>query len=164
MPHGVYPAAGDDRWLAVVAADDDAWRRLAATGGLGRRPRARHARRAARRATTSTPGSPSGRRRGTAEEAAELLQAAGVSAMPVMGPIDHHADAHLAARGFIVTLEHPEVGPERHVGNPLRLSRLPQRIAASSPCLGADTATVLREHLGLTDDELAALDAAGVLR
>ena len=84
--------------------------------------------------------------------------------MPVMGPIDHHADDHLAARGFIVTLEHPEVGQERHAGNPLRLSRLPQRVAASSPCLGADTAAVLREHLGLTDDELAALDAAGVLR
>ena len=114
--------------------------------------------------TTSTPALAAWTAARPAEEAAELLQQAGVSAMPVMGPVDHHADPHLAERGFIVTLEHPEVGPERHVGNPVRLSRLPQRTAASSPCLGADTAAVLRDHLGLTDDEIARLDAAGILR
>ena len=65
----------------------------------------------------------------TKEDAAELLQAHGVSAMPVMGPYDHHADPHLLERGAIVTLHHPEVGDERHIGNPLRFSRLPQRVA-----------------------------------
>ena len=29
-PHGVYPAAGDDRWVAIVCRDDDDWRRLCA--------------------------------------------------------------------------------------------------------------------------------------
>ncbi len=164
VPHGVYPAAGDDRWLAVVARDDDTWRRLAAAVGWPADPAldTLDARLAARDGIDARLAEWSAAR--PAEEAAALLQEAGVSAMPVMGPIDHHADDHLASRGFIVTLEHPEVGQERHAGNPLRLSRLPQRVAASSPCLGADTAAVLREHLGLTDDELAALDAAGVLR
>ena len=27
-PHGVYPAAGDDEWIAVAARDDGDWRRL----------------------------------------------------------------------------------------------------------------------------------------
>ena len=34
-PHGVYPAAGDDRWIAIACTDDGAWRRLAAHLGLG---------------------------------------------------------------------------------------------------------------------------------
>ena len=81
-----------------------------------------------------------------------------------MGPVDHHADPHLAERGFIVTLEHPEVGPERHAGNPVRLSRLAQRTAASAPCLGADTADVLTGVLGLSPAEVRELADAGVLR
>ena len=97
-------------------------------------------------------------------DAAELLQANRVSAMPVMGPVDHHADPHLRERGAIVQLVHPEVGDERHVGNPLRLSRLPQRTAASAPCLGADTEAVLTTVLGLTADDVAALVAEGVCR
>ena len=108
--------------------------------------------------------SPRGRANGRKEAAAELLQAHGVSAMPVMGPLDHHADPHLLERGAIVHLVHPEVGDERHVGNPLRLSRLPQRPAASAPCLGADTEAVLTTVLGLTADEVADLVARGVCR
>ena len=98
------------------------------------------------------------------DDAAATLQAAGVSAMPVMGPVHHHADPHLAARGFIVRLEHPEAGPERHVGNPTRFSRLPQRIAQSAPCLGADTEEVLGEVLGLGPADVAALVESGVCR
>ncbi len=29
-PHGVYPSAGDDNWVAIVCRDDDDWRRLCA--------------------------------------------------------------------------------------------------------------------------------------
>lgn len=37
-PHGVYPAAGDDRWVAVVCESDEQWQALA--GAMGRaRPR-----------------------------------------------------------------------------------------------------------------------------
>ena len=138
-PHGVYPSAGDDRWLAIAVIDDD---------GLGRparRPRlaapdpalATAAGRVAARARARRPVAEWTQHR-TAEAAAELLQAHGVSAMPVMGPRDHHADPHLAARGAIVRLHHPEVGPERHVANPTRWSRLADpggraRAAASAP-------------------------------
>jgi crotonobetainyl-CoA:carnitine CoA-transferase CaiB-like acyl-CoA transferase len=84
--------------------------------------------------------------------------------MPVMGPLDHRADAHLAARGFIVELEHHEVGVEHHVGNPTRFSRLALRTALSAPCLGADTAEVLTTVLGLTAAGVDDLVARGVCR
>jgi crotonobetainyl-CoA:carnitine CoA-transferase CaiB-like acyl-CoA transferase len=164
VPHGVYPAAGEDRWLALSVLDDAAWQRLSDALGWPLEP-----------STTSLDGRvavqdtidkritewTSAR---TAEEAAELLQSNGVSAMPVMGPLDHLADPHLAERGFIVTLDHPEVGPERHAGNPVRLSRLAQRTARSAPCLGVDTEDVLGSLLGTSAGEVAELRRRGVCR
>jgi benzylsuccinate CoA-transferase BbsF subunit len=163
-PHGVYPAAGDDRWVAIAVMDDDAWARFCKVTGwepgdalatAGARVASRADVDARVASWTSTLD---------AVEAAERLQAAGVSAMPVMGPLDHHADPHLAARGAIVTLHNPEIGDERHIGNPIRLSRLPQRRAERAPRLGEHTEEVLTSVLGLTPDEVAALVEDGVCR
>ena len=84
--------------------------------------------------------------------------------MPVMGPLDHIADPHLLARDAIVTVHHPDVGAERHIGNPLRLSKLPQRVGAAAPRMGADTEAVLVSELGLTAEVVAELVEAGVCR
>ncbi len=163
-PHGVYPSAGDDRWVAIAVCDDDAFDRLCRAVGWRTDPALATAegRVAARDELDGRLSEWTAIR--TGEDAAEVLQAAGVSAMPVMGPNDHHADAHLAAREFIVTLEHPAVGRERHVGNPVRMSRLEQRTADSAPCLGADTAEVLGRVLGLQAGDLERLTEAGALR
>ena len=60
-PHGVYPCAGDDRWIAIAARDDRDWRALCEALGapaLAADPRYRQRRRAPRaRATRSTPSS-----------------------------------------------------------------------------------------------------------
>ena len=147
VPHGVYPAAGDDRWLAVSVLDDEAWRRMceatgwpleASTATLRRPPGQPRSHRQAGRRVDVGPDAPRTR--------PPRLQAHGVSAMPVMGPQDHLSDPHLLERGFIVTLQHPEVGSERHCGNPIHLSRLAQRTARSAPCLGVDTEEVLGDR------------------
>ena len=49
----------------------------------------------------------------------------------------------------------PEGGDERHIGNPIRMSRLPQRRAEAAPLMGEHTEAVLGEVLGLTADEVA---------
>lgn len=163
-PHGVYPSAGEDRWVAIAVSDDDAFERLCRTIGWTPDPALAtlEGRLAVRDELDERLAGWTARR--SRDEAAKVLQAAGVSAMPVMGPEDHHADAHLASREFIVTLEHPEVGRERHVGNPVRMSRLAQRTAGSAPCLGADTEEVLGRLLGLEAGDLDRLTGAGVLR
>ncbi|MGH7895283.1 MAG: CoA transferase, partial [Candidatus Binatia bacterium] len=163
-PHGVYPARGDDRWIAIAVADDGAWvclchllawkpeERLATLPG---RLVARHEIDARVVAWTSTH---------TAEEATARLQAAGVSAFPVQGPDDHRVDPHLAARGALVTLEDPDVGEVRHVGSPFRLSATPISPPRPAPRLGADTEDVLVRMLGLTPDEVRRLKGEGVCR
>src|SRR5438552_1777357 len=159
----VYPSAGDDRWVAIAVVGDDAWERFAGVLGWPLDPAlasldGRLAARAAldRRVAEWT-------RARSAEEAAATLQAAGVSAMAVQNGDDHRADPHLAARGAIVTVEHPEIGPERHSGNPIRLSRTPLVPPAAAPRLGADTEDVLIRVLGLSRAEVARFAEDGVL-
>ncbi len=61
-PHGVYPSAGEDQWVAIAVMDDDAWRALvhARSGGTPIRRSTTHPI-ASRHARRSMPGSPSGR-------------------------------------------------------------------------------------------------------
>lgn len=161
VPHGVYRCAGDDAWIAIAVFDDASWQALErivcwpsddALSTLSGRLAARDE--IDERLTAWTSERP-------AADTASLLQAAGVSAMPVMGPVDHLGDPHLTERGAFVILQHPEVGQEHHVANPIRMT-LAQRTAMSAPCLGADTQAVLRRWLGLDDDEIESLVATGV--
>jgi crotonobetainyl-CoA:carnitine CoA-transferase CaiB-like acyl-CoA transferase len=161
-PHGVFPVAGEDQWIAIVAADDRQWDALRRLAGWPDEPdlatregRLARAEEVAARVAAWTAGQ-------DGAELAARLQESGVSACPVMGPLDHLDDEHLAKRSFIVTLQHPEVGEERHEGNPVRMSRTAQRTAGAAPCLGADTEVVLGEVLGLEPTEVARLVAAEV--
>ena len=162
-PHGVFPAAGEDRWIAVAVTGDPEWAALRRVAGWSVEARletsagrAAAAGELAARVAEWTAGQ-------DAVELATRLQAAGVSAVPVMGPLEHLADPHLAERGFIVELQHPEVGPERHEGDPVRMYLTTQRVPGSAPCLGAHTTEVLSGILGMQAAEIERLAAEKVL-
>ena len=165
-PHGVFAAAGDYSWVAIATRDDVEFAALAAV--LGRPELAtdeRFATRAARQANedelekivgdwTST------RRR---DDAVAALVAAGVTAAPVRTMDEVAASAHLRARDFFVTLEHPEAGTRAVAGPPWHPSRHPMRPVRPAPTHGQHTVEVLRDVLGMDDDELADLTARGIV-
>ena len=157
-PHGIYPAAGNDRWIAISVQDESSRRALAEivgselefenTSGQSAETDARIA------AWTRTQD---------AKTAAERLQAAGIAAAVVATGRDLvEEDEQLAARGFYPVLEHPIAGPVRHEGIVARLTSTPGALTSPAPLLGQHTADVLGELLGLSDEVLAALAAAGV--
>jgi crotonobetainyl-CoA:carnitine CoA-transferase CaiB-like acyl-CoA transferase len=165
-PHDVYRADGEDRWIAIAVEDDAAWGRLAECIGrpeLARDPR--FATLAARKehedaldeivAAWTATRSP--------EAATEILQGAGVPAYMSARNRDLAESPHLQARGYFVELEHPEVGRRIHAGVPWRMSTNESGVQAPAPCLGADTAQVLRDVCGYDDAAIAALRDAGVL-
>jgi formyl-CoA transferase/CoA:oxalate CoA-transferase len=67
------------------------------------------------------------------------------------------------ARNTFVELDHPTSGKVRVVGSPVRLSKTPAKISKPAPTHGQHTREVLREVLGLSAEEISALDAQGVL-
>lgn len=69
----------------------------------------------------------------------------------------------VSARGVLVECTHPVAGTVKMVGPPVRLSETPGQVRASAPLLGEHTSEVLRERLGLADDEIRRLREAGVI-
>ena len=161
-PHDVYRAGGDDDWVAMACHDDESWQRCCAVMGVENRWPANADRLAGVEAVDAAVAA--WMAQGLADDRAERLQAVGVSAMAVMGPYDHLGDEHLAVRGALDVLEHPVVGKEIHVANPICFSRTAKRTAGPSPLLGVDTVEVLGEVLGIPPEEVEALAEAGVCR
>jgi 2-methylfumaryl-CoA isomerase len=61
-------------------------------------------------------------------------------------------------------MERPDGGePVLTPGNPVKLSDVPERPDQRVPWLGEHTDDTLRAELGLTDDDLARLRAAGTI-
>jgi CoA:oxalate CoA-transferase len=70
-------------------------------------------------------------------------------------------DAHMHQRGMLVDVEHPELGPITVPTSPLRLHGLGLAPAVASPRVGQHNAEIYGGWLGLSDGEVAALQAEG---
>jgi len=98
------------------------------------------------------------------EETVASLSAAGVPAEAVVLPGDIEANPQHVARGFFEELQHPVAGLQRYPGLPFRLAGGPDHwYHDPPPLLGQHNATVLRDQLGLSDDERAGLDARAIV-
>ena len=164
-PHGIYPAAGEDRWIGIVARHDRDWLALARVlgGGLDTDPRftTRALRKEHEDALDAIISAWTSNR--SEWHATEALQAAGVPASPVMDMRDVAEDPHLADRNFWVELPHPEIGVQRHAGIPWKFSGTPLHVRSTAPCLGEANEYVVRDILGRTEDEYERLVADEVL-
>jgi crotonobetainyl-CoA:carnitine CoA-transferase CaiB-like acyl-CoA transferase len=95
----------------------------------------------------------------------DALERVGVPAGPVNTIDQVFADPQVLARGMKVTMPyaHAESGAVDLVGSPLKLGATPVGYRHAPPRLGEHSAEVLRERLGLDDDTIARLAAAGVI-
>ena len=164
-PHGIYACSGAERYVAIAVETAEQWQALLATAPLrrfvGAAYRAFAQRRGARDAIDAALREWC--REQDAFVLAERLRRAGVPAYAVLYPMDLYGDAQLAHREFFVTLEHGEMGPTPYDGFATKFSATPGRLRNAGPCLGQDTDAVLREFLGLSDEAIVELAAAGVL-
>ncbi len=164
-PHGCYPCAGDDQWLTVACENDGQFAALCSV--IGRQElasddrfadvasRFRHQDGLDDEITRWT-------RERHKETAAEALQSAGVPASPVLSVPEVFADEHLRASGFYETVSHSAAGEWEVEGPHWRMSESPGHIRLPAPAFGEHNRYVLGELLGLSDEDIAALEREGV--
>jgi len=84
--------------------------------------------------------------------------------MPVNDVADLLVDEQLQSRGFFRELEHPSLGRSFTVpGSAYHFSATPTELPRCAPGVGEHNREVLREWLGMGEDEVAALEREGVL-
>jgi crotonobetainyl-CoA:carnitine CoA-transferase CaiB-like acyl-CoA transferase len=164
-PSGVYPCLGTDRWVAIAAPTEDAWRALCVASGRGwaedRRFATETARRENREALDEAIGAwTAGFEPGALED---LLQAVGVPVHRASTSADVLADPQLKEREHVVELEHPRLGPVPIETSRMRFGRTPAVVTWLAPGIGEHNDHVLREILGMSDEEITELVTDGVL-
>ncbi len=166
-PHGIYPCAGEDRWIAIAVEDETSWRALCAELGLpalaaDERFTTNEGRVAHQDALDAAIASCTPERE--AHELMEALQSRGVAAGVVQTMEDRmERDPQLADRGFYPVAPHPELDDHRFEGVPLRFSKARWRLDRGAPLLGEHTREIATGLLGYSESEYETLVAEGAV-
>jgi crotonobetainyl-CoA:carnitine CoA-transferase CaiB-like acyl-CoA transferase len=168
VPHGCFPTLGNDQWVTLAVRCDDEWRALC---GAMRRPdlAADHELATADGRRAHEDRIDAAIRRWLADVRPDIamvtLQNAGVPAGIAKLPQDLAADPHLWSVGHWQPSDRPLMGPHLLPSVAYREgdTRLPYPIVRLAPTLGQHNHEVLHDLLGLTDDEIAALERDEVI-
>ncbi|MFC2067247.1 CaiB/BaiF CoA transferase family protein [Chloroflexota bacterium] len=164
-PHGCYRCQGDDRWCTIAVFTDDEWNAFCKViGNLDWCHRPEFATLASRKQNEAELNElvEQWTVKHTAEEVVTLMQEAEVAAGPVETSEDLLKDPQLKFRERFWQMNHPEIGPFQHLGQPYILSQTPAKARMPAPCLGEHTEYVCREILGISDSEFLELFTEGV--
>lgn len=99
----------------------------------------------------------------TLEELEAILDKASVPAARIYTMEDVFNDPHYAARDMIVDVPDDDLGTVKLANVVPRLSETPGKIRKAGGQPGVDTVAVLREYANLTSEEIAALEADGIV-
>jgi crotonobetainyl-CoA:carnitine CoA-transferase CaiB-like acyl-CoA transferase len=172
-PHGIYRCKserddiGDDEWVAIACETNAQWQALCLATGhpewqddprfLSPASRIHHAEALDALVEGWT-------REHTKDEAMSTLQDAGIAAGRVQRSRDlYDADPQLAHRGLYPQVEHAVLGTHRIDGMPVVMSRTQPEYRTGAPLIGQHNAHVFGDILGMSQDEVARLEAEEIL-
>ncbi len=165
-PHGIYPCAGDDEWVAIACRSEDDWQTLAAIIAEPWCGDDRFATLADRIAHEDALDAEIGdwTARWQKFELQEQLEEARVPCAAVQRP-QERIDQDSATQNFGLwpTVTHAKMGEVRVDGQPVHFSKTDWQMERGGPCLGEHTEDVLTRLLGMTPEDVARLHEEGVL-
>jgi len=165
-PRGTYRCQSEDRWCAISVFTDEEWESFCKVMGnpawtkdpkfstlLGRKENEDELDRLVEEWTINY----------TAEDVMTMMQEAGVAAGVVeTGEDQLEHDPQTKHRNMFPELEHPTLGKHHAPASPFIMSKTPCEIRRS-PLLGEHNEYVLKELLGMSDEEVAGLVIEGAL-
>ena len=155
-PHGFYPCAGKDRWIAIVVSSDSEWQSLCSLMDrpdlLGYRDDHERVDKAISDWTANQDGA----------DLEKALQTAGIAAHRALDMPELHADEQLQGRDHYYDVTHEIYQTHTLESSRLNLSRSPEKRAESALCFGRDSNTILESILGYSSDRIDALRQDGV--
>jgi crotonobetainyl-CoA:carnitine CoA-transferase CaiB-like acyl-CoA transferase len=164
-PQGVYPCAGDERWVVISVGCDEEWEGLRRAMGqpvwagdprfdtvAGRMAAPDELDRALSDWTKNM----------DRYEIFHRCQAEGVPAAPVMDEADAYEDPQLRYYGFFRPLHSPHTGEHLYPAHAVRWTGPPLLWERGAPGLGDDNEYVYKDILKLTDTEYDDLQREGV--
>jgi benzylsuccinate CoA-transferase BbsF subunit len=164
-PHGVFPCAGDDRWISIAVLTDDEWYKLkSAMDNPDWAGRAEYVHAAGRvaHAVELHASLAAWTAQFDDYELANTLQSAGVAAAPVLNVGDLLKDPHYKQRGTYIEVTHPLGFKETIYGAYVKTSRT-EAAVTPGPVMGRDNEHVFKEILGLPADDYDRLVANQVI-
>lgn len=166
-PTGVYPCAGDDEWCVVSVRDQLDWTALCQAIGrsdlLADARFADSAGRVAHRAVLDDAVAAWTSQHGP-QQVMDLLQAHRVPAAKMVRLDEYLQNPQFIARRLFRTFDQPGLSEPMITENgPVAFSSLPDPDLRPAPFMAQHTEAVAREVLGLSEAEVAALIAEGVL-
>ena len=153
-PHGVFPCAGDDRWISIAVEEESEWQALVAAMGsphwaespefISLQGRLDHIEMLHEQMALYTQDRDD-------RELTAKLQAVGVAAAPVLNVGDLLHDPHFKARNTFIEVDHPLGFRETIYGSYVKLSHSPVTVKPG-PVIGQDNEYVFKKVLGLSVD------------
>jgi len=168
-PHGCYPCAGDDRWIAIAVDSDAAWQGLCRVMGRadwGADDRYADVLSRLRRRDELDLMLALETRSHDNHELMGRLQDEGVAAGAVLDSENLLFNEHLNARQFYeVVSHHPDTGmpPLPYAGRPWKLSGTPAVPPQAAPIMGQHNRQILANLLGKSEAAIAALEEANII-
>lgn len=99
----------------------------------------------------------------TVEEWLVALESAGIPCAPINTVERVINDPQIKARQMVVDIQHPQAGRIQMVGVPIKMSRTPGAVERPAPQLGQHNKKILREFLGMVDEEIDNLKTQGII-
>ena len=165
VPHGIFPAHGDDTWVSLSVANESQWLAFCARV---REPwcadsrfstlqgRLTHVEELEKLVSGWT-------RKWTRERLASDLRALGIACTPVFSVSEQWGSGQVRDRGIYRSVTHPQLGEVMLYTLPWTSPDMPLAMERAAPTLGQDNDYVLGELLGLSAQRIAELKEADVI-